>query len=320
MAFLFALKPYNWCSLQLIIPMRRDAGPSASPLPGILLLLTATATFACLDNLGKWLMQTYSVGMVVWVRYLMHTLVMIALLGPRLGFGLVRSNAPGMQIVRALVLIVSSLMFFWGLSKMPIAECTAISFMSPLLLTVLSIWFLKERVPPSAWIAVVIGFVGVLLIVRPGGELFSPVVVLPLITALLFATYQLLTRKMAGIDPTLTTLFYGALVGTVLTSLFVPLFWQTPQSAFHIFLFVMTGLLGAMGHFLLISAFERAPASTLAPFLYAQIAFSSGVGYLVFDAFPDGWALVGILIIIGSGVWIALRHRQAAMAPPIVEP
>ncbi|HKO89428.1 MAG TPA: DMT family transporter [Burkholderiales bacterium] len=273
------------------------------------MLLTATATFACLDTLGKWLMETYPVAMVVWVRYLMHTLVMIALLGPRLGFGLVRTNALGMQVVRAIVLIASSLMFFWGLSKMPIAECSAISFMSPLLLTILSIWFLKERVPPSAWIAVISGFIGVLLIIRPGGELFTPVVVLPLITAWLFAVYQLLTRKMAGVDPTLTTLFYGALVGTVLMSFFVPFFWQKPESAFHVLLFITTGVLGGLGHFLLISAFERAPASTLAPFIYAQIVFSSGLGYFVFDAFPDGWGLIGILIIVASGVWIALTHR-----------
>lgn len=299
-------------------PMNRPAGTS-SPLTGILLLLCATATFACLDNLGKWLMQSYPVMMVVWARYILHTLIMIVLLAPRMGVRLIRSNATGMQIVRALVLIASSLLFFWGLSKMPIAECTAISFMSPLILTVLSIWILKERVPPSAWIAVVTGFVGVMLIIRPGGELFTPVVVLPLVTALLFALYQLLTRKMAGVDPTLTTLFYGALVGTLLVSLFVPLFWQTPQSGWHVFLFVMTGVLGALGHFLLISAFERAPASTLAPFLYAQIAFSSGVGYVVFDAFPDGWAAIGILIIIASGVWIALKHRGAAVKT-VVEP
>ena len=300
--------------------MRRTAGLPASPFHGILLLLTATATFACLDTMGKWLMETYPVGMVVWARYLMHTMMMVALLGPRLGLRLVRTNALRMQILRALVLIASSLLFFWGLSKLPIAECSAISFMSPLLLTVLSIWVLKERVPPSAWIAVITGFVGVLLIIRPGGELFTPVVVLPLATAWLFATYQLLTRKMAGIDPALTTLFYGALVGTILMSLFVPTFWHAPQSAFHVFLFVMTGLLGGIGHFLLISAFERAPASTLAPFLYAQIAFSSGLGYFVFDAFPDGWALIGILIIVASGVWIALKHRHVAPAPPIAEP
>lgn len=294
--------------------MRRPDGLSASPLPGILLLLAATATFACLDTLGKWLMQTYPVAMVVWVRYLMHTLLMIALLAPRMGWNLVRSNAVGMQIIRALVLIGSSLMFFWGLSQMPIAECSAISFMSPLLLTLLSMWFLKEKVSPSAWIAVIAGFGGVLLIIRPGGELFTPVVVLPLITALLFATYQLLTRKMAGVDPTLTTLFYGALVGTVLVSFFVPMFWMAPKGGFHAFLFLMTGVLGGLGHFLLISAFERAPASTLAPFLYAQIAFSSLTGYVVFEAFPDGWSLIGILIIIASGIWIALKHRSA---PPL---
>ena len=264
-------------------------------------------------------MQSYPVMMVVWSRYILHTLIMVLLLAPRLGLGLIRSNAPRMQILRALVLIASSLLFFWGLSKLPIAESTAISFMSPLILTLLSIWILKERVPPSAWIAVIAGFIGVLLIVRPGGELFTPVVILPLTTALLFAVYQFLTRKMAGVDPTLTTLFYGAVVGTVLVSLFLPMFWQTPQSAFHVLLFVLTGVLGALGHFLLISAFERAPASTLAPFLYGQIAFSSGVGYLVFDAFPDGWALVGILIIIASGVWIALKHRAAAVKT-IVEP
>src|SRR5690606_33593886 len=168
-------------------------------------------------------------------------------------------------------------------------EATAISFMAPLILTALSVVVLREQVGRGAWVAVTTGFIGVLIIIRPGGDLFTPVVVIPIVSAFFYATYQLLTRKMAGIDSTITTLFYGCLVGTVLLTLATPLFWATPQSAMHGVLLLTTGMLGGLGHFMLIRAFEQAPASVLAPFLYVQLVIVTGIGYVVFDAFPDAW-------------------------------
>jgi drug/metabolite transporter (DMT)-like permease len=193
---------------------------------------------------------------------------------------------------------------------MPIAEASAITYLAPLMMTAMSVYFLKERVRRSAWAALLGGLVGVLFIVRPGGAVFTPAVLLPLATAVCFATYQLLTRQLAGVDSTLATLFIGAVVGTVVVSFLLPFYWALPQSAFHAFLFVMLGVLGAVGHFVLIRAFEHAPPSVLAPFVYVQLLTVLVLGYVVFGDFPDGWSLVGMGIIVLSGAWIAARHAR----------
>jgi drug/metabolite transporter (DMT)-like permease len=174
----------------------------------------------------------------------------------------------------------------------------------------LSVWLLRERVRRSAWAAIVAGLVGVLIIVRPGGEVFTPAAILPILTAVCFAAYQLLTRKLAGIDSTLTTLFYGAIVGTVLMTLAVPFFWQTPARALDWLLFAVIGVLGGAGHFVLIRAFTHAPPSALAPFVYTQLVAVLALGYLAFGDFPDGWSLAGMAIIVVAGAWIAARQAR----------
>jgi drug/metabolite transporter (DMT)-like permease len=237
---------------------------------------------------------------------------MLLVLGHAVGFGLVRTRRLGLQLFRGLVLVGSSLVFFWALSMMPLAEASAITFVSPLLLTAMSVWLLKERVRPAAWAAVAVGFVGVLFIIRPGGAVFTPAAVLPLMTAALFALYQLLTRKLAGVDSSIATLFLGGIVGTIVMSLAVPLFWKTPETAWHALLFLVTGALGAGGHFILIRAFEHAPASVLAPFVYAQLVTVLLLGYFVFGTFPDTLSLVGMAIIVASGAWIATHQTRLA--------
>lgn len=291
-------------------PLANRALSAPNVRRGILTLVAAVSFFALLDTLSKWLTQTYPVPMVVWARYSAQTLLMLLLLGPRLGAGLLRTRVPGQQIVRGLVLLGVSVLFLTALSLMPIAEATAISFMAPLILTAMSVVVLRERVGRGAWVAVTTGFIGVLIIVRPGGELFTPVVIVPIVSAFFYATYQLLTRRMAGIDPTMTTLFYGCLVGTVLLSLATPLFWAAPLSVLDGIMLLTTGVLGGLGHFALIRAFELAPASVLAPFLYVQLVIVTGLGYLVFDAFPDVWSLIGMTIIVVSGAWVASRYRR----------
>lgn len=291
-------------------PLPARATPATHVRRGILMLVAAVSFFALLDTTSKWLTQTYPVPMVVWARYSAQTLLMLLLLGPRLGTSLLRTRVPGQQIVRGLVLLAVSVLFLTALSLMPIAEATAISFMAPLILTALSVAVLREQVGRGAWLAVTMGFVGVLIIVRPGGDLFTPVVIVPIVSAFFYATYQLLTRRMAGIDPTMTTLFYGCLVGTVLLSLAAPLFWTTPLSIMDGIMLLTTGVLGGFGHFALIRAFEQAPASVLAPFLYVQLVIVTGIGYLVFDTFPDVWSLVGMTIIVVSGAWVANHHRR----------
>lgn len=286
------------------------AAPQQRALRGILLLVAAVSTFAVLDTIAKYLARTYPVPLIVWARYATQTLFMLLVLGPRLKLDLVRSLRPGLQIIRGVVLVVSSMLFFSALAYMPLAEASAITFLSPLFLAGMSVWLLNERVRRSVWAAIIAGLVGVMVIIRPGGEVFTPAAILPILTALCFASYQVLTRKLAGIDSTMTTLFYGAIVGTVLLTLGLPFFWHTPGSALDWLLFCVLGVFGAAGHFVLIRAFTYAPPSALAPFVYAQLIAVLILGYAVFGEFPDGWSLVGMGIIVLSGAWIAARQAR----------
>ncbi|HTO48518.1 MAG TPA: DMT family transporter [Burkholderiales bacterium] len=289
------------------------APPGVAPphvLRGILLLVTAVSTFALLDAMTKYLARTYPVPMIVWARYATQTLMMVLVLGPRLGYDLVRSRRPGLQVIRGVVLVGSSMFFVYALAHLPLAEASAIGFLSPLVLAGMSVWLLAERVRRSVWAAIIAGFVGVLFIVRPGGDVFTAAAVLPMLSAVCFAGYQLLTRQLAGIDSSLTTLFYGAIVGAVLLTFALPFSWQPPASVLHGLAFCLLGILGGTGHFLLIRAFTHAPPSVLAPFVYAQLVAVLALGYLVFGEFPDRGSLVGMAIIVLAGAWIAARQAR----------
>ncbi len=279
-------------------------------LRGILLIVAAVSTFALMDTTAKYLSRTYPVPGIAWARYAAQTLFLIVVLAPRLRLGLLRTRRPGLQILRGGILAASTVFFFSALALMPIAEAAAITFLSPLLLTAASAWLLKERVRRSAWVALAAGFVGVLIIIRPGGEVFTPAVILPLLTAVSFAAYQLLTRKLAGVDSTMTTLFYSAVVGTVLLAPGLSFYGRVPVSGFDAALFAVLGVLASVGHFLLIRAFEHAPPSVLAPFVYTQLVAVLALGYLVFGDFPDGWSLLGMAIVVLAGAWMAARQAR----------
>lgn len=287
--------------------------PPAGPqhhLRGILLITAAVSTFAVMDTTAKYLSQTYPVPAIVWSRYVFQAAFMLAVLGPRMKLDLLRTRRPGLQIARGVMLALSTILFFSALSLMPIAEASAITFLSPLLLTALSVVLLRERVAPAAWVAVAAGFVGVLIIVRPGGGVFSLAALLPLATACCFAAYQLMTRQLAGVDSSFATLFYGAIVGTALVSLLLPFYWHPPETLAHGLLLAMLGVLGSVGHFVLIRAFEHAPPSVLAPFVYTQLVSVLVLGYLVFGDFPDGWSLLGMGVIVAAGAFVASRGRR----------
>jgi len=279
-------------------------------LRGILLIVAAVSTFALMDTTAKYLSRTYPVPGIVWARYAAQTLFLVVVLAPQLRLGLLRTRRPGLQLLRGGILAASTVFFFSALALMPIAEAVAITFLSPLLLTAASAWLLKERVRRSAWAALLAGFIGVLIIIRPGGGVFTPAAILPILTAVSFAAYQLLTRKLAGVDSTMTTLFYSAIVGTVLLAPGLPLYWRFPESGFDAALFAVLGVLASAGHFVLIRAFEHAPPSVLAPFVYSQLVAVLVLGYLVFGDFPDGWSLLGMAIIVLAGAWIAARQAR----------
>jgi drug/metabolite transporter (DMT)-like permease len=277
---------------------------------GIFLVLTAVVVLSVLDSLSKYLTRFYPINLVSWARFTFHLLFVIVALGPRYGLALVRTARPGAQILRGLLLAISSVLFVSALKYMPLAETSAISFLAPLLVTAMSVIFLKEKVELARWIAVLCGFIGVLTIIRPGSSVFTWAVFLPMGCAVTYAAYQILTRRLAGLESPYTSIFYAGLVGTLLLSAMLPYSWVAPQSNLHIALLVINGMLGGLGHLILIKAFEHAPASRLAPFSYLQLVWVTVIGYVAFGDFPDTWSLIGIAILMASGVYIASHQRK----------
>jgi drug/metabolite transporter (DMT)-like permease len=279
-------------------------------LRGIGLMLLAVSTFSCLDATSKYLAALYAVPTIVWARYVSQMLLMLVALAPRMGLGLVRTTHLRLQVMRGAVLTASSLLFLTALARMPLAEAASIAFMAPLFIAVLSGPVLHERVEGRTWLALGAGFGGVLLIVRPGGALFDWVSLLPLASALTMAVYQMMTRRLAGHDASLTTLFYPALVGSIAVPLVFPAALSLPGEPVHAALFCLLGVLGGIGHFFLIRAHFHAPASVLGPFMYGQLLTAVALGWLVFGQLPDGLAVLGMAIICASGLLLAFAHRR----------
>ncbi|QEY63300.1 DMT family transporter [Metapseudomonas lalkuanensis] len=278
------------------------------PLRGILLVLLATFLFAGHDALSKFLGGLYPVVMVVWARYLVHTLLMAGIFLPHAGLRVLRTRRPLLQVLRALSLLSTSLLFTAGLQYIPLAEATAVNFLAPVLVTALSVPLLKERVTRGQWAAVVMGFVGVLVVVHPGGDLFTPAILFPFGSALGFCFYQLLTRKVAAHDSPTTSNFFAGLCNTLAMSALVPFFWQVPNLG-HGLLMLALGGAGMTAHLLLTQAFRLAAPALLAPFGYCQIVFAGLLGFLIFSHAPDATSLAGIAIICLSGLGAAWMQR-----------
>jgi drug/metabolite transporter (DMT)-like permease len=289
-----------------------DAGAARRASWGLGLVLLAMLLFTCMDTIGKSLTASYPVQQVVWGRYF-FSFVSILVLVPRYGVvHLVRTRRLGLQIARGLLLAIATLCMITAISVIPLADAYTITFTAPLLVTVLSIPLLGERVGWRRLAAVCVGFAGVLIVIRPGLRQIEPAMLLPLITASCFALYQVLTSRLgAHPDETaLAMLFYVAVVGTVVMSALAPFIWQ-PVHAPDWGWMVATGALGTIGHLLLIRALWLAPASLLQPFIYSQIVWALGIGYVMFGDLPDLWMLLGGAVIIGSGLYVF--YRQAVL-------
>jgi drug/metabolite transporter (DMT)-like permease len=275
-------------------------------------MLLATACFGCLDTMSKYLVAYYPASALVWLRYVLQTLVMSAIFLPRIGLRLVRTSAPGVQVLRGLMLVFSSVVFVVALNHMQIAEVASIVFLAPVIVALAGGPLLNERVGGRTWIALAGGFTGVLLIIRPGGDAFTWWALLPLGCAFLFAGYQILTRKLAGHDDPITTLFYpGVIAVLAIPPVFPGAISAVPAVPLHAAALAAIGVLGAIGHFLLIRAHTLAPATLLAPFGYTQLLVVLVLGWLVFGQLPDGLALAGIVLVAASGLGliVASRHR-----------
>jgi drug/metabolite transporter (DMT)-like permease len=284
-------------------------------LRGILLIMLAVFLFSAMDTLAKFMLRSYPLPPLIWARYAVHFGFMIALFAPRMGLRLVHTQRPLLQLLRGLALVASTGFFYLALTYLPLAEAAAISFVAPVLVASLSGPMLGERVTRRQWIAVMMGFLGVLVIIRPGGGLLNFAVVFPLMSAFVFALYQILTRKLAGREDPFTSLFYTALVGTVVTTAGLPFAWQTP-TLLQVAIMIAMGCLGGLGHYLMIHAVERASPSALAPFIYTQLIWSTLLAFLAFREFPDPTSLLGMVVIASAGLlsinWKQMHQRIGA--------
>lgn len=277
---------------------------------GAACLILACALFAVMDATAKGLMQRYDPFQVVWARYLGQALIVLAIVSPRLGT-VARSSRPALQAFRSALLFCSTLCGFFAFSVMPLAEAVAIFQTAPLMIVALAALVLRERVGPRRWAGVAFGFLGALVIVRPGAETFQPAALLPMVGALTFAGYSIATRFLGRDDSLATTFLYTAALGAVAASLFVPMVWVTPTPRDALIMLSM-GFVGSAGQFMLIAAFNTAPASAIAPFTYAGLIFSALAGYAAFGERPDLWTVVGAAMIAGAGVYIWMRERALA--------
>ncbi|MSQ20840.1 MAG: DMT family transporter [Betaproteobacteria bacterium] len=278
---------------------------------GIAFIVAAVSVFACVDATAKFLMRDYSVLIVVWARNFFQMVAMIIFLAPTMKLDLLRTKRPGIQLARGLLLTTSSLFFFTGVASMQLAEASAITFLAPLFIALLAGPVLRERVPLPSWLAIVAGLIGVQFIIRPGSDVFSWAALLPVMTAICMAIYQLLTRHVAHTERTLTSLFYPSVIGSIILSALLPFAGPLPVDPWPFALLVTIGVLGGAGHFLLIRAYQHAPASTVAPFMYAQLIGALSLGYLLFGDLPDGWALLGMGIIVTSGILLVTHQHRS---------
>ncbi|MSP95681.1 MAG: DMT family transporter [Betaproteobacteria bacterium] len=281
-------------------------------LKGIILMVAAIGVFSLMDTCAKYLAQFYPVPAITWARYVINFAMISVYLAAKGRFGIWRTQRPLIQLTRGLLLVSATLLYFTSLSVMPIAEAAGIGFVMPLFVAALAIPILKERLDMPRLIAILIGFAGAMIIVRPGSGVFSWYALLPVAMAFCNALYQVLTRMVAGVDSAWTSLFWGALVGTVLLSLIAPFVWVMPHSLWHWALLLAMGFLATIGHLSLIRAFDYAGPTTLAPFVYTALIWVMLLGWIVFGDFPDAWSLAGMAIIVASGLYIVNRQRLTA--------
>ena len=293
-------------------PSDREEHPD-EPLRGIILVLVATALFSVSDALGKTLTATLPPTEIVWLRWVGFTLIMLPVAARRRGAAL-RTRVPGLQLPRGVLILLSSAFFVAGLRTLPMASATTMSFVSPLLVTALSIPLLGERVGPRRWAAVLVGLGGVLIVVRPGTDSFDPAAVFPLLSALFWALSLIATRRIGGFDGPATTMIYSAITGLAVASGFLP-FAFVPPGPREVALAGLMAAAATAGQFLLVNGYRFAAASVLAPLSYTQLIWSGLLGWLVFGGLVDRWTVLGAAVIIGSGVYTARRERAVRAAP-----
>ena len=291
-----------------------SAAASPRPIIGVALMLGAMASLPFIDVFAKFLgQQGVPILQIVWARLVFGVVV-------TLPFALRHGGVPGLwparpyyHSLRATFLILATFCFFLSLTYLPIADALAIFFVQPLVVTVLSALVLKEQVGPRRWAAVFIGFIGTLIIIRPGFAEVNPGSGLALAAGTFLAVYFVMTRKIAGQAPAMVTTFQTNLIGAALMSLAMPLLWHSPSAAQWAML-ASLGVVATLGHFMIVRAYDFAEASLLAPLAYTEMIMATALGWWFFGDFPDGWTITGVAILIGCALYISWRERERGIA------
>lgn len=294
--------------------MAKITAPSRTsrPLRGVLFMCIACALFPIMNGIVKLLAVGYEPQQIVWFRIVSHLVLVAVVFMPRMGLGLLRTRRIGTQFVSSVMMLLSTLLFFSAVKSIPVAEAISVTFVAPLAVVLLAWPLLGERITLFRLAAVVVGFSGVLIVIRPGSAVFQWASLLLLGSAICYAIYQILIRRLAGVDAPSTSIFYSVLLGAVLMSVWLPFVWKTPVAWIDWALLCSLGLFGALGHYCVAKAMTYASANFVAPFNYTQMIGSVIVGYLMFAEVPDFYTWLGTAVIVGAGLMVGLRSRRPA--------
>jgi drug/metabolite transporter (DMT)-like permease len=290
----------------------RSAKPDRLSL-GVLYTVLAMLGFAGMDAMSKWLVRDYPIGQMMWIRSAVFCVFAWAVVRRRGLLATTRTRRPWLQTVRSLVVVVESAIFVLALRYLPLADTHALASTAPLIVIAFGMLFLGERADPARWLAVVAGFVGMLMIVRPGLRDLDWPMLLPLIGAILWAVYQVLVRLCAREDSAETTLVWSAFVAFAATTLVGPWGWQWPD-ALAWTLLIAIAVLGALAHFSLIKAFDHAEAGAVQPYTYTVLVWVTILGVVVFGDFPDIWTILGTAVIVASSLYAWHHDRRRTIA------
>jgi drug/metabolite transporter (DMT)-like permease len=281
-----------------------------SLLLGIFFVCAACTIFPVMNGIVQVLSRDYPSEQIIWARTAGHLVIVLALIVPRFGLGVLKSRKPWVQISRSLLLLASTTCFFFSVKHVPLAKAASISFTSPFFVTILALPMLGEKIGWQRLIAVLVGFIGVLVVIRPGAEVFQPAALGIMASAFFYAIYQIQTRLVAGLDRPETSVMYSGLIGTLVMCGVIPFFWIPIQSLGDLFWHITLGILGAAGHWCVAKAMTYGAANVISPFQYWQMLGAIAVGYAITGLWPDQWTWVGASIIIGAGLYIAITETR----------
>ncbi len=289
------------------------AGNRRERLVGILLMCSAVLCFSCLDATAKYLSRNLPTEQIVWARYFANVMIVAAIVNPLTRPGVMRTNRLLLQVTRSMLLLGSTTLNFIAVRYLQLAETTAITFVTPLIVVLLAAPILGEKVGAKRLVAICVGFLGVLVVARPGIGGLHPAAIFSVLGCFAYAAYAITTRMLSYHDKPETTLVYSGLAGVVLLTPLLPIFWTTPPSLSVWILMASMGVYASFGHYLLILAHQRAPAGVLSPFMYSQLVWMVALGFIVFGDVPDAFTVTGALIVVASGLYLlSLERRKKA--------